>query len=125
MRRKKAALELHERSKRLEKNHPNRALVDNWKPKSRITQKSVLHKVQELKEQHHLPETREPLIRVPGSLPPFLPLKEAAIKTKLIGNANKKSDPLILKTSALDTIDSYPKDTGSTLTLTDQPSKLQ
>ena len=110
MRRKKAALELHERSKRLEKNHPNRTLVDNWKPKSRITQKSVLHKVQELKEQHHLPETREPLIRVPGSLPPFLPLKEAVIKTKLIGNANKKSDPLILKTSALDTIDSYPKD---------------
>ena len=63
-----------------------------------------------MKEQHHLPETREPLIRVPGSLPPFLPLKEAVIKTKLIGNANKKSDPLILKTSALDTIDSYPKD---------------
>ena len=73
MRRKKAALELHERSKRLENNHPNKALVDNWKPKNRITQKSVLHKVQELKEQHHLPEAREPLIRVPGSLPPFYP----------------------------------------------------
>ena len=49
-------------------------------------------------------------MRVPGSLPPYLPLKGATINTKLIGNCSKKSDPLILKTSALETIDSYPKD---------------
>ena len=110
LRRKKAALELYERSKRLERNHPNRTLVDQWKPKNRINQNSVLHKVQELKDKHHLPETREPLIRVPGSLPPFLPLRQAVIKAKLIDNSSKKSDPLILKASALETIDSYPKD---------------
>ena len=92
------------------KTHTNKILVDNWKPLDRISQKSVLHKVQELKEKHHLPETREPLLRVPGSLPPYLPLKGATINTKLIGNCSKKSDPLILKTSALETIDSYPKD---------------
>ena len=45
IRRKKAALEIHERSKRLEKTHPNKILVDNWKPLDRINKKSVLHKV--------------------------------------------------------------------------------
>ena len=61
IRRKKAALEIHERSKRLEKTHPNKILVDSWKPQDRINKKFVLHKVQELKEKHHLPETREHL----------------------------------------------------------------
>ena len=58
LRRKKAALELYERSKRLERNHINRTLVDQWKKKDK--QNSVLQKVKALKDKHHLTETREP-----------------------------------------------------------------
>ena len=71
LRRKKAALEIYERSKRLETTHPNRKLVDKWKPCNRIKQQSILHKVESLKEEHHLPEVRENLDRVPSKLPPF------------------------------------------------------
>ena len=110
MRRKKAALEIYERSKRLETTHPNRKLVDKWKPCNRIKQQSILHKVESLKEEHHLPEVRENLERVPSKLPPFLPLRQATIKTNLNDNSTKKSDPLALKLSSLETIDAYPKD---------------
>ena len=109
LRRKKAALEIYERSKRLETTHPNRKLVDKWKPCNRIKQQSILHKVESLKEEHHLPEVRENLERVPSKLPPFLPLRQATIKTNLNDNSTKKSDPLALKLSSLETIEAYPK----------------
>ena len=80
LRRRKAALDIHERSKRMEKHHPSRILVDNWRPISRLKQTSVLHKVEELKESHYLPEPRQPLARVPTNLPPSFPLKEPQIR---------------------------------------------
>ena len=41
---------------------------------------------------------------------PNTKFKSPTIKTELIGKASKKSDPNVLKTTALETIDSYPKD---------------
>merc|ERR1711963_600128 len=61
LRRKKAALELYERAKRMEPNHPCRTLVDKWKHLSRLQQKSVLHVVEKLKPQNYMPENRENL----------------------------------------------------------------
>ena len=110
MRREKAALEIYERSKRLETTHPNRNLVDKWKSSNRLKQQSILHKVESLRDKHHLPEVRENLERVPRKLPPFLSLKQATIKPNLIDNASKKSDPLALKLSAQETIETYPRD---------------
>ena len=110
LRREKAALDIYERSKRLEENHPSRKLVDKWKPISRLKQTSVLHKVEELKQKHYLPEPREPICRVPTNVPPSFPLKEAHIKTKLLDGSNKKSNPVTLRTSALETVASYPSE---------------
>ena len=110
LRREKAALEMYERSKRLEPNHPNRQLVENWKPKNRIKHQSVLQKVEKLKEKHHLPEVRENIERVPTKCPPYQPMKQATINKGLKNNSNKKTDPLILKQSSKETIESYPND---------------
>ena len=108
IRRKRAALELYERSKRLERNHPNRILVDKWSPTQRLKTPSILDEVHKLQDIHHLPEKREPLERVPPSLPPYLSLRKPEVKTKLLDNCNKTSYPVALKASALETIDSYP-----------------
>ena len=108
-RRKRAALELYERSKRLEKDHPNKILVDKWRPNPRLkTVTSVLDTVSDLQQSHHLPECREPLERVPPTLPPHLPLIKPEIKQRLLDNSGKNTYPVALKTSALETIDSYP-----------------
>ena len=57
-RREKAALELFEKAKRGSCDNPNKEMVDNWEPKNRIKQKSVLHSVWEIREKHHLPHLR-------------------------------------------------------------------
>jgi hypothetical protein len=50
MGRDKAAMEACERSKRMNKDHPNKHLIENWKEKQRIKQKSVLHHVNKIKD---------------------------------------------------------------------------
>ena len=109
-RRKKAALELYERAKRMDPSHPCRNLVDKWKGLSRLHQKSVLHVIKDLKTQHHLPENREKLHKVIKEMPPHRNLKTPIIKHNLLGGETKKSDPNCLKASALETIDQYPKE---------------
>ena len=59
IRRKKAALDLYERAKRMEPSHPCRVLVDKWKGLSRLKQKSVLHVAKDLSTQNFLPNNRE------------------------------------------------------------------
>ena len=110
IRRKKAALDLYERAKRMEPNHPCRILVDQWKGLARLQQKSILHVVKDLSSQHHLPSNREPLQRVDRELPPHRKTHFPVIKQQLLGKENKKEDPNLLKLSALETIDSYPKE---------------
>ena len=109
-RRKKAALELYERAKRMEPSHPCKSLVDNWKGLSRLQQKSVLHVVEDLKTKHHLPENRKPLQKVIREIPPHRNMKSPTIRKTLLGKETKKSDPISLKASALETIDQYPKE---------------
>lgn len=109
LRRKRAALELFERSKRLERNHPNRTLVDSWQPNQRLKNTtSILDTINEIQKEHHLPETRDPLERVPITLPPHLPLLRPEIKQNLLDNSGKNTNPIVLKSSALETIDTYP-----------------
>ena len=108
-RRKRAAIELYERSKRLEANHPNRILVDKWTPNQRLkSSNSILDEACKLKETQFLPENREPLERVSPTLPPHLLLKKPEIVKTLLDGCNKQSYPIALKASALETIDSYP-----------------
>ena len=109
LRRKRAALELFERSKRLEKNHPNRLLVDSWQSCQKLKNTtSILDTVNDLQKDHHLPNNRDPLERVPKNLPPHLPLKKPEIKQDLLDKSGKSTNPIILKSSALETIDNYP-----------------
>ena len=109
IRRKKAALQLYERAKRMEKNHPCKKLVDEWKNISRLKQKSVLHVTEELQVRHYLPDNREQIQRVNTVIPPLFEMKEPIINKTLPDNLGRNSDPNLLKLSALEVIDSYPK----------------
>ena len=109
-RRKKAALELYERAKRMDPTHPCRKLVDKWKGLARLQQQSVLHVVNNLKPQHHLPEYRQGLNKVLREIPPHRNLKIPTINHSLLGKETKKSDPNSLRSSALETIDQYSKE---------------
>ena len=110
LRRKKAALDLYERAKRLEPSHPCRKLVERWKGISRLQQKSVLHVAKDLSNHHFLPSSREELQRVNKQVPPHKEMKSPSIKKHLLGRETKSTDPTILRLSALETVDSYPKD---------------
>ena len=110
IRRKKAALQLYERAKIMEKNHPCKILVDDWKNLSRLKQKSVLHVTKELQARHYLPENRENIQRINRDIPSHFELRQPIINKTLPGNLSRKSDPNILKLTALEAIDSYPKD---------------
>ncbi|GFR60669.1 reverse transcriptase-like protein [Elysia marginata] len=59
MRREKAAMGLFERNKRMNTEHPKRKLVENWKPNTRLNQRSVKHYVANTKEKNFLPENRQ------------------------------------------------------------------
>ena len=108
-RRERAALETYERSKRLESNHPNKILVDKWKPNKKLKKTtSILDTAMDLQEKHHLPERREPLKRVPPNLPPHITTTKPEIKKTLLDKCKKDTYPVALKHSALETIDSYP-----------------
>ena len=106
-RREKAALELYEKTKRMSCDNPNRAMVDDWEPKQRIQQKSVLHKVWEIREKHHLPDQRKLSSAVLKDLPPHMDLKPPEIKTWIKGNLSKKDDPVEILRASLQTIDTY------------------
>jgi len=76
-RRKRAAIELYERSKKLEAIHSNRILVDKWTPNQQLkSSNSILDEACKFKETQFLPENREPLERVSPTLPPHLLLKK-------------------------------------------------
>ena len=106
-RREKAALELFEKTKRTSCDNPTRAMVDNWEPKQRIQQKSVLHKVWEIRDKHHLPDQRKLTSAVLKDLPPHMDLKSPEIKTWIKGNLSKKDDPVEILRASLQTIDTY------------------
>ena len=107
-RRKRALLESVERYKRQEKDHPLREMVDNWKEVRRLQQNSPLDLAKELHEKHNLPQNRKLENKCPYP-PPWENLRHPTIKTTLLDpTVNKQTTPTILKTCALETIDSYP-----------------
>ena len=100
-----------ERYKRANKDHPNRKIVETWKPARRLQQQSVLDVTSKLQEKHHLPENREQEEPVPKQLPPHLPISKPIIHPELITEMSKKDTcPLDLKATAERTIHSYPED---------------
>ena len=110
MRRDKAALEIHEKCKRMDSEHPNRKLVDTWTPRNRIQQRSVLHHATELLEKHNLPEQRQQTARINRYIPPHANMKEPQILTELRDKNTKSSDPVTLMLSSQTTVTSYPDD---------------
>ena len=108
LRREKATLELFEKSKRENRSNPNRRLVDEWQPQTRLTQKSVLHKVLELQGKHDLPTQRQDNNTVMKDMPPHRIFKLPEIRMSLIGNVTKKDDPVTVLTASLLTIDKFP-----------------
>ena len=108
LRRERALLESVERYRRLQDSHPNRRLVDKWERNQRLQQKSPMEIATTLEKEHHLPQQREPLRKCSG-IPPWENIKTPSIKTSLLDpTVNKETLPTILKTSAMETIDSYP-----------------
>ena len=108
LRREKSVLESVERYKRQEVNHPNRKLVETWKSSKRLKQKSPLMIANKLLEEHPMPDERELETKF-SPIAPWSKLETPIIRTTLVDtNVNKNSDPNILKTCAMETIDSYP-----------------
>ena len=58
IRRNRTLVEATERYQRAESNHPNRRLVETWKPTNRLQQKSPLDLAASLSENQHLPTDR-------------------------------------------------------------------
>ena len=108
IRRNRSAIEAVERYHRAEPDHPNRKLVENWKPVRRIQQQSPIEFATEISKQHHLPTNRKCENRY-QTASPWDSHTNAEIRTVLIDPmVNKTSSPIILKSTALETIDGYP-----------------
>ena len=110
LRRGKATMELYEKCKRENTSNPNRKLVDEWQPQTRLKQKSVLHKVMELKEKHNLPTQRQEIMTVMKDMPPHNEYILPEICVTLVGNVTKKDDPVTVLTASLLTIGKFPDD---------------
>ena len=107
LRRERAVLESKERYCRLETDQPNRALVDSWQPTCRIRQQSPLDVALGLQNKHDLPQNRLPS-QNHSTIAPWADLKSATIKCSLLDPViDKNSNPTLLRTCALETIDSY------------------
>ena len=107
LRRERAVLESVERYCRLEPDHPNRVLVESWQPIGRIKQQSPMDIALQLHDKHILPQNRL-LTLNHSTIPPWKELKSATIRCSLLDpSIDKSSNPTILKTCALETIDSY------------------
>merc|ERR1712115_377333 len=86
---------------------PNRALVDSWEPIGRLKQQSPLDVVSNLQNKISLPENRLQSLKHP-KITPWAELQHTNIKYSLIDpKIDKNSNPTILKTCALETIESY------------------
>jgi ribonuclease HI len=108
--RDKAAMTLYERQKRMEKDHPNRKLVDGWIPIQRIKQISILQHVKNIQDRYHLPEKRQQTSRVNKELPPNTQYKGPDIYVDIHNQIDKNDDPVLLSITSRKTIDTYPDD---------------
>lgn len=111
LRREAAAVEMVERSRRKQPEHPTRKLDEDWTPNNRIKQKSILKVEAGLQEKHHLPQTREPLETSKEHFPPNADIKKPSIRLNLNTEVSKKeTGPNELMVKGQETIDSYPEE---------------
>ena len=106
LRRERSTLEAIERYKRLPEDHPNRQLLGKTR-QTRLKQVSPIQAAITINEKHHLPEDREPTLSF-SAISPGEELKVGKIRTQLLDHSiTKSSNPVMLKTAALETIDGY------------------
>ena len=107
LRRKSATLETFERFVRLEDINENRKMADKWEPRTRIHKTSFMREATKLLEEFDPPENREQITNI-SSEPPYWQVPEITIRTRLLDPSCDKTTPEeILRTSALETVDSY------------------
>ena len=107
LRRERAIVESTERYKRLDSDHPNRALVDAWQPIGRLQQQSPLDVTLRLQNKFNLPDHRLPIQNLP-TIAPWTELQSATINCSLLDpSIDKNSNPTVLRTCALETINAY------------------
>ena len=107
LRRDRAVTESFERYKRFEADHPNRVLVDSWEPIGRLQQQSPMDVATRLQDKLSLPVNRLPNQKYP-TISPWEELQPAMIKCSLLDpTIDKNSNPTVLRTCALETIDRY------------------
>ena len=107
LRRERAVMESFERYKRFDTDHPNRVLVDSWECIGRLQQQSPMDVATKLQNKLDLPTNRLPIQKHP-TIAPWEELQLASIKHTLIDpTIDKNSNPTVLRTCALETIDSY------------------
>ena len=109
LRRETNVVEMVERYRRCDKEHPNRKIVDTWSPDDSIKQKYILKVDKILEDKHHLPTNRDSDLPVSKELPPNRVILTPIIRLGLIEEVSKaKSDTLDLQQYGVKTIMFYP-----------------
>ena len=110
IRREAAVVETVERIKRQEEKHPNKKIADNYKAKERIKKKSIMSVANKLQGKYSLPEERQPIQLFDINNNPSRIFQLPTIKQQLVENVKKKDETAFLRSIALETIDTYPKE---------------
>ena len=107
IRRDAAIVTTYERYQRLE-HHPNKALIQTWRKKTRIKQQSYLTRATTLLPEYSLPHSREKLATIaPQQF--YKTAYQPTLCPHLIVKSASKADPAhIRKSLAADTINTYP-----------------
>ena len=107
IRRDAAIVTTYERYQRLE-HHPNKALIQTWRKKTRIKQQSYLTRATTLLPEYNLPCSREKIATV-APQPLYRTAYQPTLCPHLIVKSASKAYPVhILKSLAAETIDTYP-----------------
>ena len=102
--RKRSLIETVERYRRQEPDHPNRKLIETWKPVGRIQLKILLDVAKEMSSMENL-LTETELERKFQKVPPWQHLHQPKIVTFLLDKkVTKEADPNILKLCAQETV---------------------
>ena len=108
IRREAAVMETVERIKRQEPEHPNKKIVDSYKPVQRIQKKSILSVSDKIKDNYNLPNDRESIVLFDANNNPSKKMMLPTVKDQMIKSVTKKDEPAVLLKTALATIDTYP-----------------
>ena len=110
IRREAAVMETVERMKRQDSEHPNKKIVDKYRPIQRIQKKSILSVSHKIKNNYSLPEEREPIVLFDATNNPSQQMMLPTVKEQMIKDVTKKDEPALLLMTALATIDTYPEE---------------